>query len=405
MDCDGHVLEPQEIWTEYVEPEFRSAVRSGMWKEDYPEGGWRVDLNGKVHSDKRGSIAFFGAIMRPGLNKDELASITMNSPGYPIAEGAFDPVARLGHMDLMGIDQVMLLPTFCGMTFTCIEDPKAALGLARAYNGWIHDFCEPDRSRLFPAGIIPQHDNDDAIAEVQRIAGLGFRCVIIRPNIVAGRYPAHPSFDPVWQAISDCGLVAGVHPFVATPRHRPRTARPGSSIGHRRRPGCAPGSCPRRCASPTTLRPSSCSRSTRTCGPSSRACDSPSWSRTRPWLPYLLEKADGRVRVWTATRAHQRRRACPRRPSTSAAGSVSNPTRARSSRPGARYEDIGIWASDYPHFDAEDAWEGIEHMERWGVPREVQAKLLGANACRMYGIEPRLVVTDRLPLAEPAARA
>ena len=173
MDCDGHVLEPQEIWTEYVEPEFRSAVRAGMWKEDYPEGGWRVDLNGKVHSDKRGSIAFFGAILRPGLKKDELASITMNSPGYPIAEGAYDPAARLRHMDLMGIDQVMLLPTFCGMTYTCIEDPKAALGLARAYNNWIDDFCAPDRTRLFPAGIIPQHDNDDAIAEVRRIAELG----------------------------------------------------------------------------------------------------------------------------------------------------------------------------------------------------------------------------------------
>src|SRR2546421_11510902 len=120
MDCDGHILEPQEIWTEYVEPEFRAAVRAGMWKEDYPEGGWRIDLNGKAHSDKRGPIAFFGAISRPGLDKSALATITMNSPGYPIAEGAYDPKMRLEHIDLMGVDQVMLLPTFCRVTYTRI---------------------------------------------------------------------------------------------------------------------------------------------------------------------------------------------------------------------------------------------------------------------------------------------
>ena len=62
-----------------------------------------------------------------------------------------------------------------------------------------------------------------------------------------------------------------------------------------------------------------------------------------------------------------------------------------------RFEDIGVWASDYPHFDAEDAWEGIEHLERWGVPAEVQAKLLGGNAYRMYGIQPELIVSERLP--------
>ena len=62
-----------------------------------------------------------------GLDKDALSTITMNSPGYPIAEGAYDPVARLEHMDLMGIDQVMLLPTFCGMNYTSIKDPEAAL--------------------------------------------------------------------------------------------------------------------------------------------------------------------------------------------------------------------------------------------------------------------------------------
>jgi predicted TIM-barrel fold metal-dependent hydrolase len=70
-----------------------------------------------------------------------------------------------------------------------------------------------------------------------------------------------------------------------------------------------------------------------------------------------------------------------------------------------RYENIGVWASDYPHFDAEDAWEAIEHMQKWNVPESVQAKLLGGNAYTMLGIEPRVFVTERLPIPEVALPA
>ncbi len=32
-------------------------------------------------------------------------------------------------------------------------------------------------------------------------------------------------------------------------------------------------------------------------------------------------------------------------------------------------------------------------MDKWKVPRQAQEKMLGGNARRLYGIEPRLVVT------------
>src|SRR5207244_1807680 len=50
------------------------------------------------------------------------------------------------------------------------------------------------------------------------------------------------------------------------------------------------------------------------------------------------------------------------------------------------YENVGIWSSDYPHHDAEDAWEALELMAKFGVPEPVQKKLLGENARRLYGI-------------------
>jgi predicted TIM-barrel fold metal-dependent hydrolase len=66
------------------------------------------------------------------------------------------------------------------------------------------------------------------------------------------------------------------------------------------------------------------------------------------------------------------------------------------------YEDVALWSSDYPHHDAEDVWEALELMERYKVPAAVQRKLLGENARRLYGIEPALVVKDRIRGHEPA---
>ena len=64
------------------------------------------------------------------------------------------------------------------------------------------------------------------------------------------------------------------------------------------------------------------------------------------------------------------------------------------------YRDVGVWASDVYHHDGTDVWEAIEAMEKAEVPEETQAALLGANARRMYGIEPKMFVTEQA--AEPA---
>jgi predicted TIM-barrel fold metal-dependent hydrolase len=66
------------------------------------------------------------------------------------------------------------------------------------------------------------------------------------------------------------------------------------------------------------------------------------------------------------------------------------------------FQDIGIWSSDYPHHDAEDAWEALEHMGALDVPVAAQRKLLGENARRLYGIEPLTVVKERIEEYEPA---
>jgi hypothetical protein len=40
-------------------------------------------------------------------------------------------------------------------------------------------------------------------------------------------------------------------------------------------------------------------------------------------------------------------------------------------------------------------------MNKWKVPQTVQEKMLGGNARRLYGIEPRLIVTLAPDTYEP----
>ena len=60
------------------------------------------------------------------------------------------------------------------------------------------------------------------------------------------------------------------------------------------------------------------------------------------------------------------------------------------------FQDIAIWSSDYPHHDAEDAWDALHHMAELDVPVRAQQRLLGDNARRLYGIEPLTVVKERI---------
>jgi len=69
------------------------------------------------------------------------------------------------------------------------------------------------------------------------------------------------------------------------------------------------------------------------------------------------------------------------------------------------FKDIAIWSSDYPHHDAEDAWDGLYHMAEFNVPDHVQKKFMGENARKLYGIEPLMKITERIENYQPAILA
>ena len=64
-------------------------------------------------------------------------------------------------MDIEGIDVAVLYPTR-GLQVLAEPnmEPQFAAALARAYNDWLHDFCEKNPNRLLGAGMISPFDMD-----------------------------------------------------------------------------------------------------------------------------------------------------------------------------------------------------------------------------------------------------
>ena len=61
------------------------------------------------------------------------------------------------------------------------------------------------------------------------------------------------------------------------------------------------------------------------------------------------------------------------------------------------YGNILCWSSDVYHHDGDDAWRAIETMQKYGLPKEDQAKFLGANARRLYKVQaPANIIRERV---------
>ena len=191
-------------------------------------------------------------LMRTRLNHEQVS--------YLDHRGAYDPHARVRDLDLMGIDQVLVIPTMLINNFYFVENPQGAAAFARAYNSWVHDWCKAQPQRLFPAAIFALQNVRSAVEEIYRVAKLGFRVVLLRPIDAAGLYPnrlepgperssSHGKFGPnytdaLFRAIEETGMVLGIAYLHAAAgrrhggtREADLAGRPADAHRSRNRPG------------------------------------------------------------------------------------------------------------------------------------------------------------------------
>jgi predicted TIM-barrel fold metal-dependent hydrolase len=202
VDADGHVLEPMSLWDRHLDPRHRKHAPRIVRND------WGLDT---VYVGAQEIVtAPLGLLGTPGSHMDE-ADPAKKIPLDQAQRGGFDPVERLRDMDLEGIDVAVLYPSL-GLNFWAIEDPAAAVALARAYNDWLAEYCAVNPRRLVGAAMLPFQDPEAAVIELTRAAReLHFPAAFVRPNPCHGRHIGDPAFELVWAAAEALEVTIGIH--------------------------------------------------------------------------------------------------------------------------------------------------------------------------------------------------
>jgi uncharacterized protein len=202
IDADGHILEPVDIWDNYMEPAYRERAPRLFVDKDGKE---RLRVEDKVLGGPKG-LGLIGAIgARDGSVSDE---------GFKYVEGrrgGFDPHARIKDLDVDGIDAAFLYPSL-GLSSGAVSDPKLAAAMCRAYNRWLADYCKPYPDRLFGVAMLPMQSIELAIEELRFVRReLGMKGAFLRPNPYNGRMANHPDYDPFWAEAQALDVSIGFH--------------------------------------------------------------------------------------------------------------------------------------------------------------------------------------------------
>lgn len=381
LDADSHVFEPAEIWTEYLEPEYRVAARSAFYFSQDADGLCTVILNGRPAPAINSSRLNRRAIWRPAMTPDEIGRLDPETP-YPINPGAQNATTRLNDMDEIGVDKALLFPTLFAEYLPAVENPDLANALSRAYNNWIDNFCKSSPQRLFPVGVLPMQDVAFAIEEARRIAARGFKAAFIRPAFVHQQnFISHRMYRPLWRVLEELNLTASIH--ASTGHTNPEWTSVGAfvervsarmEIGHSVAEAVAYDA--DNAIALTALL---------FCG---HGEDYPGLKLAfvhggTPLLWLALEKAETYLSFYMVDDVTlESAELFASRPYLV----TFYPWDASFISRNEMFQRMGCWGSRYPHHDASAPQETVTNLEESGVPDETIAALMGANAARVYGI-------------------
>ncbi|MFO1023969.1 MAG: amidohydrolase family protein [Acetobacteraceae bacterium] len=203
IDSDGHILEPLNLWIDYMDPAYRD--RAPRLQRDN-NGLERLVIGDKMLGSERGMAALGAVGMRDGT------VVVDNASEYTDGrKGGFNPHDRIPDMDLDGIDAAYLYPSI-GLFAGSVEDPKLSAAICRAYNRWLADYCKPYPDRLFGIAMIPLQHVDMAIEEMRFARKqLGMPGLFLRPNPYNDKMVHDPMYDRFWSAVEDLDMAVGFH--------------------------------------------------------------------------------------------------------------------------------------------------------------------------------------------------
>ena len=203
IDADSHILEPEDMWVNYLDPEFRDEM-------PYSWTGYRCDPLAFDH------VIHIGDNIGMPYSRDGSSTAV---PGLEDVYGEFidknfSSECYSTVMDRAGMDYMVLYPTV-GIYITSAPGlrPAQAAAYRRAYNNWLHDFVSGSEDRrLIGAGSVDLRDPEEAVREARRcVKDLGFKAIHVNSVPVDGVHIYDPELEPLWSELEDLDAALGVH--------------------------------------------------------------------------------------------------------------------------------------------------------------------------------------------------
>jgi predicted TIM-barrel fold metal-dependent hydrolase len=361
IDADTHVNEPPDLWADRVPAKFRDRAPR---MEHFEQGdAWVVEGAPDPIN--------FGFNAAAGIPRDQRKPWVRFDE---IRRGGYDPAERLKEMDADLVDAAVFYPTpRISQLLIANPDPELHLALVRAYNDWLVEYCSHDPDRLGAIVLVPNRGVEQAVAEVERLAG--------KTGVVGALIGCYPhgdkdiseDDDKVWHALAEAGLAAHIHVGLVDKYPTDMYAAGKITAGH------AAGDL-RFLQAPAIM---------------VQFLNSGVFNRVpglkvvlgevdAGWVPYVKEQLDNRFR----RRAVGPNARLTRMPSDYIAEhfyyTFITDNYAIRNRHAVGVERL-MWSSDYPHSGSDwpDSWRSIEHVLGSAPAAEREAILVG-NAQGLY---------------------
>lgn len=186
FSADAHVREPNELFLEGLPPALKShAIRA---ERDGKSLITRTDHN---------------VIFRMNLNITDLS-------GEKRIGGA-DLNLREQDMEKDGIDAEICFPSL-GLWTYALADADAECASCEVYNNWNNEFFAGRLDRFVRCGVLPVRNLHNTVAEIKRLAGMGFTAAML-PSVTPTGVPRYndAAWDPVFKAAADHSIVIVMH--------------------------------------------------------------------------------------------------------------------------------------------------------------------------------------------------
>ena len=227
IDCDGHILEPPDLWEKYLEPKYRDRalkIRVG------PDGFEQLLVDCKPSTIARpGQLATLGGMgkrvdeakdlreraLRGEVAPDKVRGIRSGPEETYLGGAAFgtmDMKERVQLLDRERMTKSVLYPTLGILWEADLFDAGLSSAYCRAYNRWIADFCRDSGGRLVPIAHLSLGDPAEAARELARAVKDGCRGAFVCPFTITRVPHGDPRHDAVFAAAQDLDVPLAIHP-------------------------------------------------------------------------------------------------------------------------------------------------------------------------------------------------